>query len=185
MKNTFIYTSIFLLFLSCTNQSELSKEFNCSNLKLENNKLYTDFNKNFTISIPKTWNTKLYFDKYSSEIFTADTIKNLTKSFILKTSFNLGQLILDTNFYTKNKASLAKNKFEIINDGTENFKSKQSYWYFVKGVKNGFTYHQFNIFVKISEETYFNATSEIYGEKQVNERICETIAILENIEFLK
>jgi hypothetical protein len=38
--------------------------------------------------------------------------------------------------------------------------------------------------VKISDNTYFNAYSEIYGEENIEERICKSIAIIETVEFL-
>jgi len=185
MKKAIILLTLFVIILSCTNQSEISKKFKCESVKIENTKSILDFNKNFKLTIPTNWNTKLYFNKFESEIFTADTLKQLTESFILATSFNLGKLEFDANYYKKNDSILSKNKLELINEGNDNFRSQQTYWYVAKGFKNGFTFHQFNLASKISENTYFNASSEIYGDNNINERICETISILEKIEFLQ
>ncbi|WP_372792460.1 hypothetical protein [Lutibacter sp.] len=185
MRNIFSFLVIIILLLSCSNSSVLHKEFACSNSKIENPKVITDFNKNFKLSISNNWKTRLYFSEYESEIFAADTLKQLTESFILGTSFNFGALNFDANFYKKTDSILKQSNLEIVNSGKELFQSKQAYWYLAKGYKNGFTYHKFNLTAKLSENSYFNGYSEIYGDNNINERICETISILEKIEFLQ
>jgi len=52
-------------------------------------------------------------------------------------------------------------------------------------LKKGFNYHQFNLIVKLSDETYFTAYTEVYGDSNINERICESIAIFDKIKFLQ
>ena len=185
MKYTIIFIVVTLLFSNCSKQSELSKKYNCTITKIEKSRTITDFNKNFILTIPTTWNTKLYFSEFESEIFTADTIKQLTESFILGASFNVGKLNFDDEFYKRTDSILTKNNLQIINSGEQSFQSKPTYWYIAKGFKNGFTYHKFNLTTKQSENSYFNAYSEIYGDSNINERICETISILEKIEFLQ
>lgn len=185
MKNFMISIASLLLFLNCTKQSELSEVYNCATHKIENPKVIIDFNKNFSLSIPNTWKSKLYFSEFESEIFVADTIKQLTESFILGTSFNNGTTNFSKYFFKKTDSILAKNNLQIINSGKQPFQSKPTYWYIAKGLKNGFTYHYFNLTSKHSESNYFTAYSEIYGDNNVEDRICKTIAILEKIEFLK
>jgi len=184
MKNTIIIIVLFS-FLSCSKQSKFSKIYNCNSTIIENTKAVIDFKKNFKLIIPTNWKTKLYFNENESEIFSADTLKQLTESFILGTSFNHGILNFDANFYKKTDSILTKNNLLIINSGNQSFQSKPAYWYVAKGSKNGFIYHQFNLTIKQSKNTYFNAYSEIYGANKINERICETISILEKIEFLQ
>ena len=185
IKNIFIFIVALVSFLSCSNQSELSKKYACNVSEIENSKTILDFNKNFKLTISSNWKTTLYFSEFESEVFTADTLKQLTESFILGTSFNLGTLNFNDDFQKKTDSILASNNLQLINSGKELFKSKPAYWYVAKGKKNGFMYHQFNLITKQSENTYFNAYSEIYGEENITERICETISILEKIEFLQ
>jgi len=185
MKNIFSFLVVIILLLSCSNPSKLQEKFTCKIAEVENLKIINDFNKNFKLSISNNWKTTLYFNKYESEIFAADTLKQLTESFILGTSFNLGVLNFDIDFHKKTDSILKQSNLEIINSGKDLFQSKQAYWYLAKGSKNGFTYHQFNLTAKLSENTYFNGYSEIYGDNNINERICETISILEKIEFLQ
>lgn len=144
-----------------------------------------DFNKNFKLNIPTNWKTDLYYDKYQSEIFTADTTKQLTSTYILDASFNLGKLTFDTAFYQKTDAILQASNLKKVNFGTIQFKSKPAYWYLSEGTKNNFNYQQFNLAVQLSENTFFNAYVAIYGNEKINERLCESISILETIEFLQ
>lgn len=184
MKNSIILLALVTL-LSCSKQSQLSETFNCNITKTEKTKEITDFKKNFKLSIPTNWKTKLYFSEFESEIFTADTLKQLTESFILGASFNLGSLDLDGDFYKKIDSLVINNNLQIIKYGSESFQSKPTYWYVTKGLKNGFIYHQFNIVAKLSENSYFKGYSEVYGNLNVEDRICKSIFILEKIEFLQ
>lgn len=185
MKSTLYIFSLAFLLISCRNQSELSKTLNCSTSKLNNLEVYSDFKQNFKIQIPTNWKTELYYDDFQSEIFSADTTKQLSETYILDAAFNYGNLEFNEEFYKKTDSLLATSNLQKEKDGNLEFKTKPAYWYLVTGTKKGFTYNQFNIVVKLSSETYFTAYSEIYGTNNIDERICESISILDNIEFLQ
>ena len=170
---------------ACSNQSEIGKKMNCDPTIYKNTKQISDFNKNFTLDIPNNWNTELYFDNYQSEIFTADTIKQLSETYILVASYNLGALNFDSNFHHRKDSVLIVNNLKIIDSGNESFKSKPSFWYISKGTKNNFDYHRFTVMSKLSENTYFSAYAEFYGNANINKRICESISLLESIQFLE
>jgi hypothetical protein len=185
MKN-FAYSILFLLLSTgCKNDSELNSIFNCNVRPTEETKKVIDFKKNFSIDIPTAWKTAMYFDEFQSEIFTADTVKQLSDTFILDASFNFGSLDFDPDFHKKTDSLLAKNNFQKINEGTLSFQSKPAYWYLLKGTKKGFTYHQLNLLVIISKTTYFKAYTDIYGDENIDARICSSISKLEKIEFLQ
>jgi len=184
MKST-LFTILILTIISCSKQSELREAFNCNVDPAENTVAVYDFNKNFKLNIPNNWKTELYYDKYQSEIFTADTTKQLTSTFILDASFNLGALNFDEDFQKKTDSILTAKNLQKLKFGNVSFQSKPAFWYLAKGEKNNFNYHQLNLTVQLSENTYFNAYSEIYGEDHIEIRICEAIAILETIEFLQ
>lgn len=185
IKNIAFYILIFLLISACSKQSEIGKKMNCSPTSYKNTKQITDFNKNFTLDIPNTWKTELYFDNYQSEIFTADTIKQLSETYILAASFNFGTLNFDSDFHHRKDSVLNANSLKIIDSGNESFQKKPSFWYISKGTKNNFDYHRFTVLMKISENTYFSAYSEIYGNANIDKRICESISLLESIQFLE
>lgn len=185
MRNFSFYCFVFLLFSGCSNQSEIGKKMNCSKTTYKNTKQITDFNKNFILSIPSNWKTELYFDNYQSEIFTADTLKQLSETYILAASHNLGTLNFDKDFHHRKDSVLSANNLKIISSGNESFQSKPSFWYVSKGTKNNFDYHRFTVLAKLSENTYFSAYAEIYGNMNIDERICESISLLESIQFLE
>lgn len=185
IKNITFLSLIFLLILGCSNQSEIGKKMNCSPTIYKNTKQITDFNKNFILDIPNNWKTELYFDNYQSEIFTADTIKQLSETYILAASFNFGTLNFDKDFHQRKDSVLSINNLKIIDSGNESFQSKPSFWYVSKGTKNNFDYHRFTVMSKLSENTYFSAYAEIYGDSNIDNRICESISLLESIQFLE
>ncbi|AOW19844.1 hypothetical protein [Urechidicola croceus] len=178
--------SILLLFLitftSCAKKTLLEQTINCSgSASINNSKVYKDIKKNFTIKIPKDWKTQFYYDNYQSDISSADTTKQLTKTFILNTSSKQGELILDRNFESTIKS---KNKYEIINSQFENILNKPSYWYIAKGKKNNFEYQNLNLFIQTSVDTYLEIKTEVYGNENINERLCKAISIIKTIEFI-
>jgi hypothetical protein len=178
----FIFSLLFIL-TGCVKQSDLSKSFDCKTSNLNNLITISDFKNNFKISIPNTWKTNLYYNNYQSEIFTADTIKQLSETYILDVSFNYGNIHFDDSFHKKTDSLLTNSNLQKIKSNAIQFQNKPAYCYVVKGTKNGFNYHQFNLIVLNSENTYFTANSEIYGDHNIEGRICESISIIEKIEF--
>ncbi|UMB61277.1 hypothetical protein MHL31_03515 [Lutibacter sp. A80] len=185
MKSTLYILSLLFILTSCKKQSELSNRFNCKTSKITNPKVYTDFKNNFKIAIPTNWKTELYYNDYQSEIFAADTTKQLSETYIIDVAFNYGNLEFNDEFYKKTAAIIANSNLKNVKSDTLQFKSKPAYYYMVSGTKKGFTYNQFNLLVKLSPETYFTAYSEIYGTNTIDERICESINLLNSIEFLQ
>ncbi len=185
MRNIVFFSLIFLLISGCSKQSEIAKKMNCSSTIYKNTKQISDFNKNFTLDIPSNWKTELYFDKHQSEIFTADTLKQLSETYILVASFNMGALNFDKDFHHQKDSVLKANNLKMIDSGDQSFKLKPSFWYISKGRKNNFDYHRFTVMSKLSENTFFLAYSEIYGAANIDKRICESISLLESIRFLE
>lgn len=185
MKYTFAILMLFIVLVGCSNQSQLSKDFSCSNLNNEDKSPKYNFHRNFKLMIPKFWKTELYYNKFQSEVFCADTVKQLTKTYILDASHNSGIIQFNEDYFSTNDSIVASNNLQITKSKTTLFQEKPCYWYVSEGVKKGFVYHQFNLTVLLSENTYFNTFVEIYGEDDVDERICNAISIIESVEFLQ
>jgi len=185
MKNHFLFLVLIVTVFGCSKKTPLAEKFNCKSTKINNSVMIYDFNKNFSIQIPTTWKTNLYYDKNESQLFAADTVRQLTDSYILGTSFTFGKLDFNKDFTKKTDSILSANLLDKIDSGNETFQAKKTSWYLAKGSKKGFTYHQFNLTVKLSDNTYFNAYSEVYGDKNIYERICESISIIEKVKFLQ
>jgi len=184
MKNL-IYLWLIVGLISCNKSSKLQTSFNCKSNNLSVFNTIKDFNRNFSINIPTIWKTNLYYTKNDSEIYAADTVKQLSKTFILGALYHQETIELNTSYLSKLDSVLFVNKLQKINSGNELFLGKPTYWYLVKGRKNGFPYHQFSMTIKISKNSFLNATSEIYGDQLVNERICESISIFKSLKFLE
>ncbi|MFD1293928.1 hypothetical protein ACFQ5N_08785 [Lutibacter holmesii] len=185
MKHLLQFLVLIMVLASCSKQSELRKNFNCNNINSEQKSEQYDFHKNFKLNIPSNWKTTLYYNNYQSEIISADTVKQLTNTYILDASYNLGTIEFSNKFHSKNDSILKAKNLKIIKSNTTLFQNKPSFWYVANGAKNGFDYHQFNITVLLSQNTYFNCYIEVYGDKNIDERFCDAISILENIEFLE
>lgn len=185
MKKIGVLVLMLIAVISCKKQSELQKEFNCKSTELSNLKQYSDFKNNFKLSVPTSWKTSKYYTETSSEIFSADTIKQLSETYILNVSYALGTVNFDADFHQKTDSIITQNGFEKIKSGSTTFINSPSYWYVLKGEKNGYTYHQFNIISKKTEMAYFSAAIDIYGDLNIDDRICESLSLLEKIEFLQ
>ena len=181
--NVILLFATFCIVFSCKKESVLDATFDCSTKRISNSERVTDFKKNFSIVIPKKMKKELYYNSFQSEIFAADTTKQLSETFIIKISNNSGQLIYNDKFF-KSIDSLSKIQEQILVESQiEPFKEKEMYWNVYKSTKKGFTFHQFNSYIKIANDSFINSVIEIYGDEKINERLCEAISILKTIEF--
>ncbi|SDW90274.1 hypothetical protein SAMN05444411_102427 [Lutibacter oricola] len=185
MKKIGLIILLTVLVISCKKQSQLSARFDCGNESVSNTKQILDFNKNFKVSIPSSWNTQLHYSTSQSQIFTADTTKQLSKTYILDTSFNYGEINFDSDFIKKTDSIIKSKNLILVTSEKEKFKNKDSFWYVVKGLKQKMTYHQLNMIIKLSNNTYFSANVDVYGDTRINERLCESLSILNSVEFLE
>ena len=82
-KLLILFVGASLLLCSCSQQSEVSKKFNCKPTNFTNLEKIEDVKNLFSLEIPKKWKTNLYYDDLQSSIYTADTTKQLTETFLL------------------------------------------------------------------------------------------------------
>ena len=152
---------IFFFFLittiSCSRRTSLADELACSKFQsLGDTEIKQDFHKNFKIDIPINWKHKGYFDDYQSSLFAADTIKQLTETYILDIAYKNGELSINDSFSVQlNK----NNSYEVLKSNIEKFKDYTSYWQVSKGEKNGYSYHIFNLFIQTSKQGYIEIKS--------------------------
>ncbi|PHR72920.1 MAG: hypothetical protein COA67_04240 [Lutibacter sp.] len=167
---------------SCVKKTVLETTFDCSNsVSFSDTKKVKDIKKNFTIAVPENWKTQLYYDEFQSDIFTADTTKELSDTYILDASWKFGELILDTGFETKMRSNSDMN---VVISKFENIQEKPAFWYVEKGENKGFDYQVLHIYLKTSVDTYLEIKTEVYGSKNVEKRFCESMQIIKSIEFI-
>lgn len=176
---------ITLMLFSCSSNS-LKKEFNCKGNFELTTKEYHDVLKKFTIELPETWKTQMYYDEYSSEIFSADTTKALSESYIFDASWKQGELNINDSFTKSLKDSLKlKEELTTVRSGILEFNGKPGFWNLSKGTKMGHTYHYLQIFVKTGVDDYITSTTKVFGNENVDERLCESVTLFDNLNLIK
>ena len=96
-----------------------------------------------------------------------------------------GKLVLNSEFIDQTKKKIDLGPFELVADAKEEFKGLPSYWTIVVDNTNKYGLHKIERLVKLSESTYLTCTVEVYGDKEVFERICESNTILNSIKILE
>lgn len=178
--------SIFIVVLlsSCSKKTALQEEFICDTHTFSNTEKVADFKNKFNITIPKHWKTQLYFDTIQTQIITADTTKNFTNTYTINIEYNSGDLKIDDAFKTQIKTDLQNKQQYLLKSKVDYFKEKPCYWTVSKGKKQKFDYYYFELFVKQTKTHYFKITSEIYGNENISDRFCESVALIETLEVL-
>jgi hypothetical protein len=174
-----------LLFISCSQQSKISKRFNCKTTSFKNLEQVIDVKNLFSINIPKTWKTNLYYDDLQSSIYTADTTKQLTESLLLDVTFINKNINFDASFKLKQEQeNLSKNLIKTASEETV-LLDKPSYFSISKGKKGKFEYQVCHIFIKINKQNFILAKAEVYGDSLVNKRLCNAFALIEQIKTIQ
>lgn len=186
MKFLKISALIFIPFLvlNCTNKNALQKEFNCSgSLNYSSFKESIDFKNTFEITIPKKFSEQLFYNNYQTSIMVADTTKSLTNSYMLEVNYNNGNLVIDNKLKLNVTSKLLKEeKLQVFQDGKTTINHKDAYWFKAKKEEGKYPYHQFLLLIKDTPTHYFEVKTKIYGEKNVEYRICESIAIIKSLK---
>lgn len=182
---TFLHLSILLVFSTCQkSNTELSKLFSCEKTpSISNLESVTDFKNNFSIQTPKHWNTKLYYDNVQSEIFTADTIKALTDSFIMSYSARSSSLKINEKLKEKVQQKTEEHALETVKESFLTFKEHKSFVNLSKGTKRGMAFHVFQYYIKLNEDKYLLIKTEFYGAENFQTRFCESISLINKIQF--
>ena len=177
--------SISLLLINCQETtSELSSTFSCENtpisMKLER---VDDFQNNFSIQIPKHWKTKLYYDKFQSEIFSADTIKSLSDTYIMDFSAITSQIEINEDLKAKVHQKTMDNNLITIKESFYNFKGYDAYAHLGKGTSRGMDLYVFQSYIKVNKEKYILIKTEFYGKENFDIRFCESLVLIEKMNI--
>jgi hypothetical protein len=174
------------LLIGCNKPRDLSKQFSCENTsQLQNLESVDDFNKNFTVKLPKHWKTKLYYDSIQSEIFSADTIKNLLDTYIMDFAIVNSTIQLTENLSKKVHQKSMDNNMKTEKESFHKFKGNEAYAHLGVGSSRGETFHIFQYYIKTSEDQYMLIKIEFYGDKNFETRFCEAISLIDKLEINK
>ncbi|WP_405604616.1 hypothetical protein [Polaribacter sp. Asnod1-A03] len=181
-KNLVVVLTTLLLLLACNTQSKISKYFNCSTINFKNLEEVKDFKNLFSVEIPETWKTNLYYDHFQSSIYTADTTKQLTQTLLLDITLINKSINFDSNFKLKQEQeNLSKNLIKIKSAETTLIE-KPSYYTISKGKKGNYDYQIGHFFIKINEQNFILAKAEIYGDSIVDQRFCNALSLIQKIK---
>lgn len=185
MRKIFLVIIAFSL-LSCQG-NDLIKEFDCTaSLNLGETKEMRDILKKFKISVPKSWKTQLYYDEFKSQIYSADTTKSLTETYVLDIAWHQGELNLNKFFEKKVIDTLAiKEQLTTYKSKFGKFNGKDAYWNLSEGVDSGYPYNHLELYIKSDYDEYFTITTKIYGQDNIDKRLCESIKIVDKLKFIK
>ena len=181
-----ILIALTLSFIGCQ-KNDLQNEFNCkSTAEFSETKEIRDVLKKFKLTLPVNWKTQLYYDDFQSEIYSADTTKSLKETYILDISWHQGELDLNESFDQTVKDTLAiKEGLSLVKSKFGEFQKKPCYWNLSKGKSGEFTYHFFQVYVKTEVDEYFTFTTKVYGDENVDERLCSSIQLTDKIKFIQ
>ncbi|MDH3321423.1 MAG: hypothetical protein OEM04_00450 [Flavobacteriaceae bacterium] len=187
MKHLISIIILTITLISCNKKDTIGDAFDCKTPShFTNSKEYKDILKHFKIKIPKDWKTSLYYDEFQSELYSADTTKQLSETYIADITWHQGELDFNEAFEKKIHQNLIdKEQLKIIKSGYGEFINHKSYYNLSTGINTDITYHYLQIYLQYSVDEYYTFTSKIYGDEFVNERICASISLFKNIEFIK
>ncbi len=186
MKYLFILIG-FVLFLQSCKKNDIRNELNClTTTNFADTKEIIGFLKHFKVKVPKNWKSELYYDETQSRFYSADTSKQLTETYIIDVTWHQGEIELNSDFKQIIENDIKQNEqLKPIKEGFGYFKDIPCYYNLAKGIHAGFTYHYLQIYLKTNVDEYYNLTSKVYGDEFIEERICESLSLFENITFFK
>ncbi|WP_347174891.1 hypothetical protein [Polaribacter uvawellassae] len=184
MKLFFTLFLCCLIFSSCNTSSALAKEFSCSNTKFTGNlEQNTDIKKTFSIQIPTHWKTNFFYNDLQSSIYFADTTKQLTETVLIDITHIKSDYKFDTDF----EKSILKNDSiqQLVNSKKAQFSflENNAFYAVSKGRKGNFPYQIVNIFINKNSINSYHIKTEIYGDTQINERLCKAINLINSLEL--
>jgi len=177
---------LLILFTSCKN-NDLGEKFECDTpTHFTNTKKIKDVLSKFKINIPKYWKTELYYDEFQSTLYSADTTKQLSETYLIDITWHQGDLVFDEDFKNNiSKELKKKGLLKMVKSGFVKIKKYNSYYNLSVGKDVNLTYHYLQVYLKYKPDEYYTFTSKIYGDEYVNERVCSSISIFNKIKFVK
>ncbi len=172
--------------LSCQ-KSDIEKELGCdSTPKMGETKETRDIKKKFKLVVPKTWETQLYYDDFKSQIYAADTTKQLTDTYILDVAWHQGELTINDALAKTVEDSLnIKERMTTVKSGFGKFKKRPSFWNLSQGKRSGRLYTFIQLYLKTESDEYFLMTTKLYGDVDVDARLCESIAMFNKVKIIE
>ena len=124
-----------LLLIGCNTKTPLQQDFDCENSSIANLETVKDMKSVFTLQLPKSWKTNLFYDSVQSSIYTADTTKQLTETTILDITLVADSIALNEDLKLKFEQAQLKKKLIVTKSKNTTILNKPSYYFLSKGKK--------------------------------------------------
>lgn len=178
----FLYSLSTILFFSCKNEPSINDIISCSSdAEFHHSKTIRDAKNNFEINLGEHWKRELYFDEYQSRIYSADTTRSYSESFIIDVTRFEGNINLTENF-RQHLISQIKSipRAYIIKEGFINFKEIPAYVVYSFQKKDEMVLYNIQCYIAYSDH-YFLLESKINGSKNLDKNSCESVAIFNSL----
>ena len=186
MKYLFALLIMIITLSGCQNKS-IKDSFECNTkTNFANTEEIKAMLGHFKIQLPSDWKSELYYDEFQSRVYSADTTKQLTETYVIDVTWHQGEIQFNNDFETLVLNDLKINQqLSPLKSGFGSFMDYPGYFNLSIGNQSGFDHHFFQIFIKTAPDEYYTFTTKVYGSEFVEERICASISIFENISILK
>ena len=169
--------------INCQQKSNFEKQFDCNSEPLKKMELNRDFNESFSLLIPATWKTSLYYDNAQSEIFAADTTQTIQETYLMEIALVNGKININTDFQNKVKTVTTSSGLQTQKDGFLKMGNFEGYFHLGNGLKNDEIINVFQYYIKISDEKYFLIKTQLYGNENLNERLCQSFQMIKTLKI--
>lgn len=178
-----IYLGI-LCFISCAKPSPLQQQYQCDTDGFSApTEEVQDMKKLFTATLPKNWKTNLFYDAVQSSIYTADTTKQLTQTTILDITFVHQSITFDESFIQNLQQKNTTDALTKVTATPIKVLEKEAFLAHAKGEKSGYPYETVDLFIKVNDNNFIQAKTEVYGDSLVTSRICNALNLIEQIKI--
>jgi hypothetical protein len=185
MRQLFLFIGIISLSLaSCNKQSKLSKTFSCKTATLPKNlEVVNEHQNRFSIELPKSWKTELYNISNQSGIISADTTKIVSNLYKVDFGIINGNIDLSSNLHKQVESIMQDNNLTTVQSEFLPYKGYDSYAHLAHGIQMNMPYYIFQYYIKLDTKKYILIKSEFYGENNVDNRFCESLALINTLKL--
>ena len=184
MKQLFLFIGISLSLISCNKQSELSKTFKCETATLPDGiEVVDEYQNRFSIELPKSWKTELYNISNQSGIISADTTQLASNFYKLDIGIVNGNIDLSSSLHKQVEAIIKSNNLKTVQHTFLPYKTFDSYAHLAYGIQMNMPYYIFQYYIKLDNKKYLLIKSEFYGEDNIDNRFCESLALINTLKL--
>lgn len=181
------YSIVYLFLLlatiySCSDKNSLFKDYHCKTKQLKLVAIHDALQK-FKLNIPNNWKTELYIDKNNSIFVTADTTKQLSKTFIIKLSYITGAINFNKNSATTLKQRLAKDFWKTYKTSKGFFNGYPALLLYSENQQLKIKTSSLHIFFNANKQYHFEIEIQCFGNKNKQERFCKAITIIKTLKL--